>query len=308
MIDTDATETIEPAELVEMIETGGFDPRDEESIAAFAPALKRLSNNRTFLSDIAIEELKTHCAGQTARNHYSGQVILLHTSPRQFAIRANFWPAEEDSVVVNSGTDPFFYHLPHDHNFSFLTVGYLGPGYRSDYYEYEYDRVAGATGEAVKLHFAGRSTLAPGKVMLYRRLRDVHRQLPPLSLSVSLNILALSPVDDFFDQYRFDLERGQIAGIINPSSLANLVSLAACHGGGNGRDLVESFSVSHPSARIRFAAWQAKAAMEGDIDGRLAVYDRAAAADDAFVREMACHEMRRLVASRALMERPKAMA
>ena len=39
-----------------------------------------------------------------------------------------------------SGISPFFYHVPHDHNFSFLTVGYLGPGYWSEYYEYDYER------------------------------------------------------------------------------------------------------------------------------------------------------------------------
>lgn len=302
MIETEASDAIEPGELIELVETGGFDPRDEDSIAAFGPSLKRLANNRSFLSDLAIEELKRNCAEQTSRNHYSGQVILLHTSPRKFAVRANFWPAEDDSVVVNSGVDPFFYNLPHDHNFSFLTAGYLGPGYWSDYYEYDYGRVAGYTDEPVDLTFVGRSRLELGKIMLYRRLRDVHRQLPPDSLSVSLNILALSAADDHFDQYRFDVDRRRVAGIINPSSLANLVALASRFGGGNGKDLVESFALGHPSSRIRFAAWKAKASLESGADGRLAVYDRAAASDDAFVREMARLEMERLIVSRSRME------
>ena len=50
-----------------------------------------------------------------------------------------------------SGTSPFFYHVPHDHNFSFLTVGYLGPGYWSEYYEYDYGEVVGMPGEKVDL-------------------------------------------------------------------------------------------------------------------------------------------------------------
>ena len=53
---------------------------------------------------------------------------MLHRASEKYFIRANFWPSERDSVFKASGNSPFFYHVPHDHNFSFLTVGYLGPG------------------------------------------------------------------------------------------------------------------------------------------------------------------------------------
>ncbi len=287
LIATDAdADAISLGDLVEALETGGFDPEDEESIAAFGPALARLGRNRRFLGDLVIDELKQGCAGQLARNQYSAQVILLHGGASKFALRANFWPAEEDSVVANSGTAPFFYHVPHDHNFSFLTVGYFGPGYGSDYYEYDYGAVVGAVGEPAPLRFVERSSLSPGKVLLYRRHRDVHCQLPPDSLSVSLNILALSPTSDFRDQYLFDLERRQVAGFANPSALEALVALAARVGGGNGADLVETFARTHPSERIRFAAWRAKAAGAVDADARIAVYEQAAAEPGAFVSAM----------------------
>jgi hypothetical protein len=277
LIDTRTAEPIELGDLVEILATGGFDPDDEASIAAFGPALGRLGNNRRFLGDLVIEELKRSCAGQVERNRYTAQVILLHAGPG-FAIRANFWPAAEDSVVVNSGTDPFFYGVPHDHNFSFLTVGYLGPGYWSDYYEYDYGEVTGFVGEPVALRFIERSRLAEGKVMLYRRFRDVHSQLPPDTLSVSLNVLAQSDRSDFCDQYRFDLERREVAGLVNTSSLEALVKLAVHLGGGNGRDLAESFAASHPSDRIRFAALEAQASVEPRLDRRIALYERAARA------------------------------
>ena len=122
---------------------------------------------------------------------------MLHSRSGKFLMRANCWPAAADSVVVNSGTDPFFYGRPHDPNFSFLTVGYVGPGYWSDYYEYDYERTVGFIGEKVDLRFVERSRLSEGKVMMYRRHRDVHSQLPPDSLSVSLNIMAVSPVTSF---------------------------------------------------------------------------------------------------------------
>jgi hypothetical protein len=285
---------IDLGELVESLETGRFDPDDEESVAAFGPVLARLGLNRRFLGDLVVEELKQRCAGQLARNHYSAQVILLPGSGSKFTLRANFWPSDEDSVVANSGTAPFFYYVPHDHNFSFLTVGYFGPGYWSDYYEYEYGEVAGAIGEPAPLRFIERSALSPGKVLLYRKHRDVHRQLPADSLSVSLNVLALSPASDLHDQYLFDLERREVAGFANRSGLEGLVALAGRIGGGNGADLVESFARSHPSERIRFAAWQAKAAGAADTEARISLYEEAAAQPGAYVAAMGRHEAAKL--------------
>lgn len=303
LIDAETTERIELGELVEALESGPFDPDDEESFVAFGPALRKLANNRRFLADIAIEELKQSCAGQLRRNQYTAQVILLHGSSRKFALRANFWPAANDSIVANSGTAPFFYGFPHDHNFSFLTVGYLGSGYWSDYYEYEYDRVVGFTGEKVDLRFVERSRLSPGKVMLYRKHRDVHVQLPPDELSVSINIIALSPRTEFLDQYKFDVEQSEIAGLVNPSSLEALVHLAAHLGGENGRDLVDTFASRHPSERIRFAAVRAQASQAAGVDGRREVFRRAAA-QGGFVGAMAVREIRRIEATRAWTEAP----
>lgn len=294
LIETGTADSIELGDLVETLASGGFDPDDEESVAAFGPSLRKLGNNRRFLGDLVVEELKQSCARQLRRNHYTAQVILLHSAPG-FAIRANFWPAAADSVVVNSGTDPFFYGVPHDHNFSFLTVGYLGPGYLSDYFEYEYGDVTGFIGEAVALRFVERSRLAEGQVLLYRKFRDVHSQLPPESLSVSLNILAQSPVSEFCDQYRFDLERREIGGLVNNSSLEALVKLAVHLGGGEGRDLVDDFAVRHPVERIRFAAVEAQASVEPDPEARIAVYARAAGAAG-FVGAMAARKARRLEA------------
>jgi hypothetical protein len=277
LIEADCGGSIELGELVEMLETQGFDPLDDDSIAAFGPALRRLANNRRFLGDLVIDELKHHCSTQRERNHYSSQVILLHGASNKFLLRANFWPAEGDGVMVNSGRDPFFYGLPHDHNFSFLTVGYLGSGYWSDYYEYDYDRVVGVPGEKVELRFIERSRLSPGKVLLYRRNVDVHAQLPPDDLSVSLNILALSPASEFREQYSFDTGRSTVARVINASPLETLVRLAGHIGGEDGAELIDRFATSHPSDRIRFAAWRARADGAADTEERIGVYERAAA-------------------------------
>src|SRR6185436_7896384 len=134
---------IELGDLVHALNDGRFDPADEESFAAFGPLLARLALNRTFLTDIAVAELKDRCQRLSDESPYSSQVIMLHRASENFFIRANFWPSPKDSLFKLSGHSPFFYHIPHDHNFSFLTVGYLGPGYWSDYYEYDHTQVVG---------------------------------------------------------------------------------------------------------------------------------------------------------------------
>lgn len=302
LIESATEEKIELAELVELLETGPFDPHDEDCFASFGPALKKLANNRSFLADLVIEELKQRCSGQLEHNQYNAQVIILHNRSKNFLLRANFWPGADDSILRNSGSDPFFYGVPHDHVFSFLTVGYLGPGYWSDYYEYDYGSVAGYTGEKVDLRFIEQARLDLGKVMLYRAHQDVHLQLPADEMSVSLNIMSISQAQEFRDQYRFDIERSEIAGIVNRSALEPLLALSAHFGGGNGRDLVESFASSHPSDRVRFAAVQAKAAAAGDADRRLAVYEEGARSPNRFVSGMSRREAEKLARSRRWIE------
>lgn len=306
LIQAAEAETIELGDLVEALETERFDPADEECFASFGPALRRLANNRRFLAEFVTEELKGRCTGQARRNQYGAQVILLHGRSARYLIRANFWPSLDDSIAQSSGAGAFFYDVPHDHNFSFLTVGYVGPGYWSDYYEYDYSAVSGHAGEKVDLHFVERSRLSEGRVLLYRAHRDVHRQLPPDEMSVSLNILGLSHGTEFLDQYRFDLERRQVDAVITRSALEPMLALAAQQGDGNGRDLVESFAAAHPSERIRFAAVRALAGAAGGVDARLCVYARAAGAPSRFVSEMASRELERLQASRAWIEAAQA--
>ena len=290
LIDAPTEEKISLAELIESLETGDFDPADEDNFAAWGAQLKKLANDRMFLGDLIIEELKQRCEGQLRDNQYTPQVILLHGVPGRFIIRANLWPALKDSVVRHSGSDPFFYDVAHDHNFSFLTVGYLGPGYWSDYYEYEYGEVVGYPGEEVKLKFVEKARLEQGKVMLYRAHKDVHLQLPADAMSVSLNILETSHSTTFRDQYRFDVANGRIEGIMTRMSLEPLLALAAHFGGENGRDLLADFARAHPSDRIRWCALRARAAASPSLDERIAIYEAGGRTDSLLVGAMARRE------------------
>lgn len=251
-------------DLVEVLESGGFDPRDEECFAAFGPMLARLGRNRTFLAELAVDELKARCAGQAVGNAYGAQVFLLRPPNGRYLLRANFWPARADAVVRASGTAPFFYDLPHDHNFSFLTVGYLGPGYWSDYYEYDGDAVVGLPGEHAGLRFVERSRLSEGRVLLYRAHRDVHVQLPPDAFSVSLNILGYDLAQPWRSQYRFDVAANTVAEALTTAPSEVLVTLATHLGGSNGIDVARDLAIRHPSPRMRFTAIAALAAAGED--------------------------------------------
>ncbi len=300
VIDCPTDDRLELAELVELLETGDFDSDDEDNFASWGVQLRKLANDRHFLADMMMAELKQRCAGQLKDNQYSAQVVMLHAHPdSKFVMRANFWPALKDSVVRHSGPDPFFYGVPHDHNFSFLTVGYLGPGYWSDYYEYDYGSVIGCPGERVNLRFIEKARLEEGKVMLYRAHRDIHLQLPADAMSVSLNIVETSHNSVFRDQYQFDLESGTIAGIMTRTSLEPMLALAAHYGGGEGEDLLRHFAASHPSERVRWAALRAQAAAAPGLDGRIAVFERGTRADSLLVSAMARREIARLEANRA---------
>lgn len=292
LIDPGIGDTFDLDALVDALAAHPFDARDEDSLADAGPLLARLGRNPRFLADLAIAELKDRCAGQIAVNSYSAQTFLLRAPNGRYVLRANFWPAANDAVVRAAGGDAFFYGHAHDHNFPFLTYGYLGPGYWSDYYERDPAALTGVAGEDAGLHFVGRQRLDAGTLMLYRMRRDVHRQLPPDAFSVSLNILAYDPAQPWVEQYRFDVDRGTVIGGLTTAPSEALLALAVHLA--DGIDLAQQVARSHPFARMRVTAIDALASADPGL-GRDAL---AAAVDDAD-RYVAAHARARIDASEA---------
>ena len=179
----------------------------------------------------------------------------------EFFLRANIWPSADEASYRASGGSSFVYGLPHDHDFDFLTVGYFGPGYWSDYYEYDYGAVAGAVGEPAGLRFVERSRLYEGKLMHYRAHRDVHAQLPPDSLSVSINVMHAGGAQGWLDQYSFDTDANRVAGVLGRSAAEAFMRIAVGLSGEEALDLAEHFARSHPSDRMRLTALEAQAGM-----------------------------------------------
>lgn len=262
-------------ECVDSLRSARFDPHDEESLDHAALQLRRLGNDRAFLGDLLVGELAARHREFNRPDNYGPQCIVLSASGSGFFLRANMWPAEEDHMLRASGRSPFSLGLPHDHNFSFLTLGYFGPGYWSDYYTYDYEAVAGWSGEQVDLQFVERARLDEGKIMLYRAHRDVHLQLPADSLSVSINIMHTHGAQSWFDQYRFDVENGRIGGIIGRGASEAWLRIAVGLGGEEAVDLAHRFAACHPSDRMRLTAFDALASIAPDDGTRDAMWRRA---------------------------------
>ena len=269
-IECEIEEAIAFDAFVEALHAAQVDVGDEAALISLAPLLKQLSNNADFLADRIVAELENRFRDQAEISDYGMQVLMLCRTSHHF-VRANFWPARNDSLMRASGSAPFFYDLPHDHNFSFLTVGHFGPGYWSDYYEYRHEEVAGYPGEPVDLVAKGRRRLQRGQLMLYRAHRDIHRQLPPDRLSVSLNIVESTDMASWYDQYSFDLERGEIGKILSMQPAEILLDLASHIGGEAGIALVDEFARDHPVDRVRFRAISAAAAAASDKEASMTI-------------------------------------
>ena len=254
-----SAEPCAPQECIAALAEAGFEPREEESLLHAAHWLRRLGYNRDFLAETMLAELEARHRQDMAAGGYGPQVIMLSPLGAEFFLRANIWPSRDEHMFRASGGGAFVYELAHDHDFDFLTYGYFGPGYWSDYWEYDYEAVAGADGEDAGLRFAGRSRLEPGKLMHYRAHRDVHSQLPPDALSVSLNVMHASGAQGWLDQYRFDVGNGTIAGVLGTPASQVFLRVAVGLGSEDALDLAETFARTHPSERMRLAAFEAQA-------------------------------------------------
>lgn len=264
LIEVDDNRAIALEECVEALASAGFTPEDEATLQHAALQLRRLGNNNEFLGDLIVDELSRRHEPATPLESYGPQVIMLSQPGGDFFIRANIWPSAVEHMLRASGHAAFAFDLPHDHNFDFLTLGYFGPGYWSDYYEYDYEAVTGWCGEPVSLRYVERRRLEPGQIMHYRAHRDIHRQLAPDALSVSLNVMHSCGAQGWLDQYRFDLERGEVGAILSRGSSEAFLRIAVGLGGEEARDLAERFGRRHPSDRMRLCAWDALASVAED--------------------------------------------
>jgi hypothetical protein len=246
---------IDIEEFVEYVDAE-VDIHDDDSIVSAATMLQALANNREILIDIFNRDLLKYT--MEAGASYSQSSSILGVGKRKdFVIRANMWPPLETNMrTIESSL--FSYELPHNHNFSFLTANYFGPGYETDIWEFTNSEAAeGRIGEKVSIKFLEHTKLEPGKQMFFRRQRDIHVQLPPEKFSISLNLLVISEQDALTDQFEFNLEDNYIKGFPSgtlSSKRAFLMNIAGGIGDENTAEILLKIATNHPCQRTRASA------------------------------------------------------
>jgi hypothetical protein len=288
-IECDTTKTLDLPSFIEEVDRS-LDPRDLDSLAACAPYLKALANNRSFVTEELNNQLSCWRDFQ-GTNRYTSQSMIFGRG-KDFFVRANIWtPVSSRPEVREAEERLFFYRVPHDHNFSFLTAGYFGPGYETVIYEYDPDAVSGAVGENAKLQFLERTNLTEGKIMLYRACRDIHSQEHAPAFSVSLNLMVNSPSLNSRSQFLFNLENGTISGLVPTPNNSRMIVCRLAHHLGNARtaELLDGLAASHDSENVRLTAYQALATIERFSSSR--IWKRALVDKHPFVRAIARREL-----------------
>lgn len=190
----------------------GIDIGEERGLLECVPWLQGLAANDEFLPDSINALLAGIEHSQGANKHVSSTFLLAHS--QSYIVRLNIWFAKDQ--IKATADNLFDYDQLHDHNFSFLTVGIAGPGYKTE--TYVYDRPSIQVGDHVELGNKEEYRLAKGAVMHYRASRDVHKQHRPPMLSVSLNLISTRVSKR--PQVLFDVD-GRICRLVFPQSTAD---------------------------------------------------------------------------------------
>jgi hypothetical protein len=255
---------LELDEYHEFVQTE-IDLCDFDCLCESAPALKALANNRKFLGQVINRELETYLDG--GKNwSFNANSIILFKAP-SYTIRANIWaPLDPDPQKQRLEATAYSYFAFHDHNFHFVTAGYLGSGYESVIYRHEFEKDRGELGAAADLRYVERTRLRQGDVMVYRAFADVHAQQPPDEVSVSLNLMAHPPEFSGQRQYFFDMETRTIATAVSNGyeAFGAFIRMARHVGDANTLDPLMALAQTHSATAIREAALEQLLAMSPD--------------------------------------------
>jgi hypothetical protein len=168
-----------------------------------------LAANPEFIRDALVAELN-RIANDPNLASFAPQSFIIHrASP--FSLRLNLWlPPAGSARKVEQEAKIYSYGRAHDHNFSLLTVGVGGPGYKTRIYEYDFHSIEGYGGERVDMTYLEDTMLSAGKAMIYRPHHDIHVQVPPEQPSLSINLLVDEKEIVEMPQYFFDLETSSL--------------------------------------------------------------------------------------------------
>jgi hypothetical protein len=253
---------ISPDELMEWV-IDNVDPADNESMISAAERLCALKNNRNFVIDGIRREMLSIADGQEPRYASNqGTIHCQNMGPKgRFIVRTVIWtPPLTKNLRSRVMQDKILsYASAHDHNFSLLTIGYHGSGYKTDIYEYDPSSISGAIGETVEIKFLEHTSLPEDKILYFRPNRDIHVQLYPDEVSISLNLMGDPNGNATRAQYEFDVQNGKILNLLDGNavrvSLAPFALIECLGADENLIDLLSFVAKEHQSPHIRSRAY-----------------------------------------------------
>ena len=301
-IDCKNTNQISVEEYIDYINSE-IDLNDAESIIESAPMLRALANDQDLVANIFNKNIDFYLSGKSTEiyNPQSFMIAEKSSPTKNFYIRGNIWATVSTKSQLKALEERVFsYNIAHDHDFRFMTVGYFGAGYETHIYENESSALQGYIGEHVPMRLLEKTTLPFGKVMLYRPYQDIHIQIPPTELSISLNLMVRDKIPNGREQYFYDVDKQILVGYPYHAGSFNrcsLIQMASYVGNSNTVEMLIDIARSDPLPRSRVTA------LEGLL--RLAPNEVGA------LLEVAMHEPNQVVrtfASAALSSRENGIA
>ncbi|MCE9789995.1 hypothetical protein, partial [Shewanella chilikensis] len=259
-IDTSKTLTIE--EFAEYVKYVNLEKEDE--ISSLAPQLKMLANNEEWLENFILNGLDNPNSFQIDNAYSSQSYILCPLGDRAF-LRFAIWAPLTFGKQLDEGNF-YSYGTAHNHDFSLLTAGYLGPGYKTSLYELK-NKIIGYPGEDIKLDYKGDTQLLKGRVILYEAGKDIHIQHQPEELSVSLNLIVAQPQFNIQQLY-YDVNKSKVSGFVANAQVKRGVffRFAAALNNKKSKDILSEISQSHSSDITRLYAYKALYEATKDIE------------------------------------------
>ena len=265
-IDTPETDYISLDQFVRFIESE-VQTFDEESMRATAPMLRKLANNPALVLDTLNAQM---AQGSLKDKAFSAQTITL-ASREHFYVRANIWPSTAEISRSKLYQDQFAYDIAHDHNYWFSTAVHHGPGYETEIFEYDYSELTGIPGQKLELRHQETRRFGTGSVMIYVPNRDVHIQRAPDELTITINLMTNSRIDEVTgvirDQFFFDVDQQIMTSypphVQSSERIAFIEHCAAFPSPGVIKNL-HKISLSHGCRRTRWAAFKALAKLLPD--------------------------------------------
>jgi len=190
------TEDLSFQDIVEIFESRGPNPVSGYDLDESAQILTNLYKNRESVFQHIVDNLDNIISNGINAN--GPTAFYLHRS-KHFVIRMVAWTP---TIFQGSDYSSLVSDVIHDHNFCFLTLGLLGPGYETEIWQYPEKLTQKLSDKPlVKVNYEGFHSLASGRVFFYDNNFDIHRQLRPEELSLSFNIMEGTNLSEM--QYKF---------------------------------------------------------------------------------------------------------